>query len=60
MKDRRPPISVYRDAEGTTTWRWSCRIPNCGAHDWRGRHRDALGEALKHLHSHGSFGFRGR
>ena len=52
-----PPVFVAKDETGTPVWRWTCRVPNCGGHDWAGRHADALADALGHLDTHARFGF---
>lgn len=56
----RPPVSVYKDKDtsGVPTWRWTCHVPYCVAHDWRGRRHDAQNDALAHLKGHATFGFR--
>lgn len=56
-----PPMSIYRDAQGSPPcWRWSCRVPLCGAHDWHGRRQDAQQAALAHLKAHATIGFQRR
>ncbi|MCW2901553.1 MAG: hypothetical protein JWO67_3818 [Streptosporangiaceae bacterium] len=59
MKDR-PPLSVYREAGGTPTWRWTCHVRGCQGHDWHPRRQDALDAGLAHLKGHATFGFRRR
>jgi hypothetical protein len=54
----RPPVSVYKDTAGVSTWRWTCHVPYCVAHDWHGRRQDAQDSALAHLKGHATFGFR--
>lgn len=53
----RPPARTFVAKDGTV-WRWTCRVPLCGATDWRGRVDEANRDATEHLGKHAQFGIR--
>lgn len=53
----RPPARTFVAKDGSV-WRWTCRVPLCGATDWRGRVDEANRDAAEHLGKHARFGIR--
>lgn len=49
---------VSKDQPKNSVWRWSCRVPLCGADDWASRHPEAVADARAHLRRHAMFGIR--
>lgn len=52
--------NISKDQPKDSVWRWTCRVPNCGADDWESQHAGAITAAHGHLQQHARFGFRGQ